>query len=281
VATVRAAEAKNAGGTGETTHEAKHGSEVDISGRFTVSGMPLSGLVWLAYVGGQQAAQVEGGPAWSDTELWDIEAQMDDADMAGWLTLSDAQRMERVRPQLRALLAERFGLRVHTEMKPTPVYALVQAKGGVKMKMVAAPAVLQTSGLTVEDGAWEGHAVQVNALTGQVGFAVGAKGKLLVDETGLGGFYYDFALRLRGDRPAAEQIEQGLGLRVEERVVPVKTYVVDEAARAENYGTRGWGLGAWEKRLTCIRIPIYRAANRERGRRGLGDFGVERLRMAG
>jgi uncharacterized protein (TIGR03435 family) len=234
VATVRAAEAKNAGGTGETTHEAKHGSEVDISGRFTVSGMPLSGLVWLAYVGGQQAAQVEGGPAWSDTELWDIEAQMDDADMAGWLTLSDAQRMERVRPQLRALLAERFGLRVHTEMKPTPVYALVQAKGGVKMKMVAAPAVLQTSGLTVEDGAWEGHAVQVNALTGQVGFAVGAKGKLLVDETGLGGFYYDFALRLRGDRPAAEQIEQGLGLRVEERVVPVKTYVVDEAARAEN-----------------------------------------------
>ena len=80
MATVRAAEAKNAGGTGETTHEAKHGSEVDISGRFTVSGMPLSGLVWLAYVGGQQAAQVEGGPAWSDTELWDIEAQMDDAD---------------------------------------------------------------------------------------------------------------------------------------------------------------------------------------------------------
>ena len=72
---------------------------------------------------------VEGGPKWAETDQWDIEAKMDEADMGGWEKLSDRERMERVRPLLRALLEDRFKLKVHTEMKVTPVYALVAGEG--------------------------------------------------------------------------------------------------------------------------------------------------------
>ena len=127
----------------------------------------------------RRRGRVEGGPKWADTDQWDIEAKLDDADMADWDKLSDKQRMERVRPQLRELLAERFGLELHAEMKVTPVYALVQSKGGVKMTMVAAPPANAdpqeqedrmrdkapkgppTGGFMVSDKGWVAHAVQV------------------------------------------------------------------------------------------------------------------------
>src|ERR1019366_1280672 len=180
------------------------GTEVAPSGRVTVSAVSLKSLVWYAYVGTQKTGLVEGGPKWAETDEYDIEAKLDESDMAGWDKLSDQARMERVRPQLRALLVERFGLKVHSEMKVTPVYALVQAKGGVKMKEVGAP-------------------------LGQIGYEIGANDKMMVDETGLDGHYYDFSIKLTKDKEGLtveQQIEDGLGLRVEERKVPMKTYVI-------------------------------------------------------
>ena len=230
------------------------GTQVAPSGRFMASAMPLTALVWVAYVGTQKTGRVEGGPKWADEDAWDINAKLDEADMTGWETLSDKQRMERVRPQLRELLAERFGLKVHAEMKVTSVYALVQVRGGVKMKLVAAPpanadpqeqedrmrsdktpAGPPTGGFMVSDQGWVGHAVQVSGLVGQIGYEVGANDKPMVDETGLDGSYYDFSVKLTHDKdgPTVEQqIEDKLGLRVEERKMAMKTYVIDEAEKA-------------------------------------------------
>jgi uncharacterized protein (TIGR03435 family) len=229
------------------------GTQMAPSGRVTVSAMSLESLVWVAYVGTQKMGRVEGGPKWADTDEYDIEAKLDEADMAGWDKLSDRERFERVRPQLRALLVERFGLKVHSEMKVTPVYALVQAKGGVKMKEVDGPPAnmdpqeredrmrsdkipgkAPAGGFMVSDKGWVGNAVQVSGLLGQIGYEMGATDKLMVDETGLDGHYYDFSIKLSKDKdgPTVEQqIEDGLGLRVEERKVPMKTYVIDGADR--------------------------------------------------
>jgi uncharacterized protein (TIGR03435 family) len=63
---------------------------------------------------------------------------------------------------------------------------------------------------------------------------VGANDKVMVDETGLDGHYYDFSIKLTHDKdgPTVErQIEDGLGLRVEERKVSMKTYVIDAAEK--------------------------------------------------
>jgi uncharacterized protein (TIGR03435 family) len=214
--------------------------------------MTLKSLVWFAYVGSQKTGTVEGGPKWVEADNYDIEAKIDEADMGGWDKLSDRERMERVRPLLRALLEERFKLKVHTETKVTPVYALVVAKGGVKMKEVPPPPAnadpqaeeeRQRSktpgpppgGFMMSDKGWVGNAVQVRGLLGQISYEVGATDHIMVDETGLQG-YYDFTVKLSRDKdgPTLEQqIEDQMGLRVEERKAPVDTYVIDSAQRPE------------------------------------------------
>jgi uncharacterized protein (TIGR03435 family) len=96
------------------------------------------------------------------------------------------------------------------------------------------PGKAPAGGFMVSDKGWVGNAVQVSGLLGQIGYEMGATDKLMVDETGLDGHYYDFSIKLSKDKdgPTVEQqIEDGLGLRVEERKVPMKTYVIDGAER--------------------------------------------------
>jgi uncharacterized protein (TIGR03435 family) len=61
--------------------------------------------------------QMVGGPAWMDSDRFDILANM-----APGTTSTDMNAM------VRALLADRFKLRVHREMRELPVYALVLAR---------------------------------------------------------------------------------------------------------------------------------------------------------
>jgi uncharacterized protein (TIGR03435 family) len=63
------------------------------------------------------------GPAWLDTERYDITA-----------TIPADTTKEQFRAMLQNLLAERFKMTVHRETKELPMYSLVVAKGGPKMK---------------------------------------------------------------------------------------------------------------------------------------------------
>jgi uncharacterized protein (TIGR03435 family) len=69
--------------------------------------------------------QLTGGPDWfgGPTEVFDIRA-----------TIPEGVSTARVPEMLKALLAERFGLRIRRENKELPVYALVVARGGPKLK---------------------------------------------------------------------------------------------------------------------------------------------------
>jgi uncharacterized protein (TIGR03435 family) len=64
------------------------------------------------------------GPDWMESVHYDITAKPP----AGW------SYKEQFGPMLQALLAERFKLATHRESKVIPAYALVQAKGGIKLK---------------------------------------------------------------------------------------------------------------------------------------------------
>jgi uncharacterized protein (TIGR03435 family) len=66
------------------------------------------------------------GPGWLDTERFDITA-----------TMPPDTTKEQFRAMLQNLLAERFKLTVHRETKELPMYSLVVAKGGPKMKEAA------------------------------------------------------------------------------------------------------------------------------------------------
>lgn len=92
--------------------------------------LPLRFFIQLAYIippgglnSGAQNATLEGGPAWIDSERYQIDANADGP------TSKDAMNG----PMLRALLEERFQLKTHRETRQVPVYALTVAKGGLKI----------------------------------------------------------------------------------------------------------------------------------------------------
>ena len=175
------------------------GWKLTPSGRFTAEGQPLINLVVLAY-GGPDGGSIDGGLKWTDFGPFDINAKVDDAYMAGWDKLTDTERFERVRPMIRELMAERFHLKLHSEMRVTPVYALVQTKGGAKLTEVAPPgpedpeeqqkrqkgdptAKAPPGGMWLTANTWMGNATPIKNLLGTIA-ALGANDRILIDETG-------------------------------------------------------------------------------------------------
>jgi uncharacterized protein (TIGR03435 family) len=72
-----------------------------------------------------KAFQISGGPSWVGIARWDLEAKVDG--IQGLLPLAQERLM------LRALLEDRFQLKVLFETKEMPVFALVVATGGSKL----------------------------------------------------------------------------------------------------------------------------------------------------
>ena len=71
--------------------------------------------------------QINGGPNWMDSDLFDVQAKADCS--------SGAIPMEQTRLMLQSLLEERFQLKAHYETRELPIYNLVVAKDGPKMKL--------------------------------------------------------------------------------------------------------------------------------------------------
>jgi len=84
-------------------------------GRLTVTNVSLRGLVRFAYE--VQEFQMDGGPSWFAADRYDVIARAE----------SDPP-VSQIRLMLRALLAERFQLRTHSEKRDQPVYAMVVAQ---------------------------------------------------------------------------------------------------------------------------------------------------------
>lgn len=61
-------------------------------------------------------------------------------------TLPDGSKKEQIPQMVQSLLADRFGLRIHRETKERPVYVLVVAKTGLKMKEAVPDAPAPTAG---------------------------------------------------------------------------------------------------------------------------------------
>jgi uncharacterized protein (TIGR03435 family) len=90
------------------------------AGRVDIGFMSLRDLMVLAYT--VKPFQITG-PDWMTTQRFDILAK-----------LPDGASTDQVPQMMQALLAERFGLKIHRDTKETPVYALTTGKGGPKFK---------------------------------------------------------------------------------------------------------------------------------------------------
>jgi len=83
-------------------------------GAWDASNVTLESMIRLAYR--LQEAQLVGGPAWIYTDRYDIQAQS----AQGGTPKEFGERMQ-------SLLAERFNLKLHSETREIPIYALVPA----------------------------------------------------------------------------------------------------------------------------------------------------------
>ena len=103
-------------------------------------------LIHIAYNGGQYshpnaaARDVRGGPSWIRSERYTIEGQAADG-----LQNSDLRGA-----MLRSVLEERFQLRVRARVDHEPMYALKVARGGLKVRPMAATECV-TSGAALPD----------------------------------------------------------------------------------------------------------------------------------
>src|ERR1700722_13894756 len=105
-------------------------------GSFSASSMSLKQLVEFVqdfgYIDVDQ--RIAGGPKWLGSAKFDIEAKCDEATARAFGTMPTKQRIRTEQDMIQAMLADRFKLRTHHETRRLPVYTLVQAKSGSKMK---------------------------------------------------------------------------------------------------------------------------------------------------
>jgi uncharacterized protein (TIGR03435 family) len=92
-----------------------------VGGRFTASNVPLRHLVVIAYE--LFDFQIDGGADWHTSRRFDIQAKAADSVVG----------LQAVLPMLKVLLADRFQLKVHTETREMPIYALVVARDDGKL----------------------------------------------------------------------------------------------------------------------------------------------------
>jgi uncharacterized protein (TIGR03435 family) len=83
--------------------------------------------------------RIQGGPEWmrSEGERYEVTGKIDAARYAAMQKMSATEQREQVSLMEQSLLADRFQLKAHIETRKMPRYALVVAKGGLRMERAA------------------------------------------------------------------------------------------------------------------------------------------------
>lgn len=221
--------------------------------RFTTTNVQTEQLIEWAY--GLRPEQLSGGPNWLDTDTYDIEAKVDDVEVATMKNFSREDRRARVQLMLQSLLEDRFQMRIRRETKELSTTVLTIAKGGSKLSpSTASPSVAESAqsisastvgisfiqGVNGKNGI-EGHQASVASLARAISLMIRAP---VADQTGLRGDY-DFKLEWpatpMGDESAQPSntlnsgiysvIEKQLGLKLDVRKVPLPTIVIEHIER--------------------------------------------------
>lgn len=195
----------------------------DPGGTFRATGAPLNALVQMAY--GVKDFQVSRGPKWADSESYDVYDIV--AKPAVGLTLNRNQ----LKVALQALLADRFRLKIHREIKDLPMYSLVVGKNGPKLtKNIDAPGPEATMG----SGQLKGSKISMSILADLLAQLLD---RTVRDDTGISG---DFDVKLNwGPGKTAEidgpsiftAIQEQLGLKLSAQKGPVEILIIDSAER--------------------------------------------------
>ena len=195
-------------------------------GGFSAINITLTALMEWAYA--VPARQILDGPAWMGSTRFDIQAKSDEETDGRIRKASGEQGRDIKRGMVRALLEDRFGMKVHPETRVLPAYDLVMAKGGAKLP------VTKSDGKTIGTGRtyFHGTGLTMTLIAEQLSQIAG---RVVVDKTGLSE-RYDVKLDWTPDSALAEEdsapplftaIQEQLGLKLDAAKEPVPVLGID------------------------------------------------------
>jgi uncharacterized protein (TIGR03435 family) len=193
---------------------------------------------------GGHLSRIPGAPEWAYSDFYDIAAKVSESDIAALKGLNLEERNSRMRAMLQTLLADRFNLKVHTEVRSAPSYDLVVASRGpknMKQEPDSETRHLDWTGRThIRAHAFAIAGLAKPILTARMGCPV-------TDKTGLTG-KYDFTLDWSEDAvpftgpegvvapdPSGPSIftalQEQLGLKLVSTKAPIESIVIDHIER--------------------------------------------------
>jgi uncharacterized protein (TIGR03435 family) len=202
------------------------GGLVTGHGRMTVASETLKRCIMGAY--GLGPNQIAGGPAWLDSDRFEIVAKSERPEDG------DAALMV----MLQTLLADRFKLSVHRETRTMTALVLEVARSGPKLEKAGDGEATTRSNSAFIDARAITMSRLAEVLSRQTNLVV-------VDSTGLKGAF-NLKLWWRPESPRAtvtgvdeamerpslfDALQQQLGLRLESRKMPIEILVIDHAEK--------------------------------------------------
>jgi uncharacterized protein (TIGR03435 family) len=177
--------------------------------------------------------QITGGPDWFDTATFNVDAKVD-----------GAHSIEDLHTMFKNLLADRFGLKFHTEKKEGPVYSLAIDKSGLKMAADGSAGGLEIPIVRQTPSKWIGTKVPMEYLCWFIGQQMRNDPRPVIDKTGLTQVY-SFTLSFAPELPPGltredllpelqdmptiyDAVREQLGLRLEPAKGLVDNYVIDQ-----------------------------------------------------
>jgi len=197
--------------------------------------------------------QITGLPDWAVSQKYDIVAKISAADITTFQKLNDDEKEQWVEAMLQKLLAERFSLTLHHGTKQIPVYEMVVAKGGIKMKDAATdPAPPQLG--KGEDGKplstlrWSKdttlmQAYSMKSLTNLLTMPAAQVGRPVLDKTGLTSTYnfkFDWSIYSANaaagnspteDAPSIFTALGEIGLKLQPSTASFDTLIIDHVEK--------------------------------------------------
>jgi uncharacterized protein (TIGR03435 family) len=189
------------------------------TGGINFTNVTLQSCIRRAY--GVPPNRISGGPDWLTEERYDIVAKA-----------AAAAPKARLMPMLQTLLEDRFQLRLHRETKELPIYALVAAKNGPKIRPGKEDGGAEMGGAT---HLIDSRGMTMTALAGVLPRLSQEVDRPVFDMTGLtGAFDITFDVDTDSSQSIFTALQEQLGLKLEPRKAPVEVLIIDDAAKPSN-----------------------------------------------
>lgn len=179
--------------------------------------------------------RIVGGPAWmrSESDRYEVTGKIDAVQYAAMQKMSAAEQREQISLMEQSLLADRFQLKAHIETRRMPQYALVVAKGGVRMARTAEGAQSRLS-FVRNGGEREIQATAVSMEELARAPFLRMDKREIVDRTGIAG-RFDFTLRfgdsVNGGPALPTALQEQIGLRLAPEDGAAEVVVIDQIER--------------------------------------------------